>query len=592
MEYFHSRRSTVYAIKGVCCSSQSIASGVGVKILQAGGSAADAAVAMAATLNIIEPCSTGIGGDAFALYYEADSKRVHCLQGNGCSAADFTLEVLKSKGFAHDLKPLPQHSGLCVTVPGAAALWDDLVTTYGSLSMQQVLQPAIDLAEQGVPIGQVTAEAWNKAFIQGDEAHRVLKPNGLPIKPGQVFKNQDLAATFKAVATHGAHRGFYQGRVAESIVEAVREFGGVLSLDDLKSHRTVVEDEPISTVYKGLRIYQTPPPSHGLAVLLALNILSALEEMQATGEKPGYQADASYPTPLATRYSAEHTHVLVEVMRRAYADAVHFIGDPHHASSANMPLSYLLSSEYATSRAKEISLSQSTPVLPITPTSDLAFWEHYNETLRTYFNASDTVYLCVADAKGNVCSFINSNYMSFGTGIMPRGCGFTLQNRGFNFTLMPTHMNCAAGRKRPYHTIIPGMAVHEADGSFYAAFGNMGGFFQPMGHLQIIRGLVDYGMDPQLVVDAARWTLKGLGKSHTAHDLLASHIELEEGYNKYNPNIHLELGAMGHQVHPAYTHGMDKNIYGKAQVIVYDREQGVYVAGSDPRGDGCAVPAL
>lgn len=198
MEYFHSRRSTVYATKGVCCSSQSIASGVGVKILQAGGSAADAAVAMAATLNLIEPCSTGIGGDAFALYYEAETKKVHCLQGNGASAAAFTLDALRSKGYAHDLKPLPQYSGLCVTVPGAAALWDDLVTTYGSLSLQEVLQPAIDLAEHGVPIGQVTAEAWSKAYLQGEEAHRVLRPNGQAIKPGQIFVNKDLAETFRA----------------------------------------------------------------------------------------------------------------------------------------------------------------------------------------------------------------------------------------------------------------------------------------------------------------------------------------------------------------------------------------------------------
>jgi gamma-glutamyltranspeptidase/glutathione hydrolase len=200
MEHWNSRRSSIYSTKGICSSSQPLASAVGVKILQNGGNAADAAVAMAAVLNLTEPCSTGIGGDAFALYYEASTKKVHCLQGNGASAGAFTFQKLREKGFAYDLKPLDPHSGLCVTVPGAAALWDDLVTIHGKLPLSTVLAPAIELAENGFPIHPVTSDAWNNAFIQGEEAIRVLRPNNSPVHAGQLFVNKDLAQTFRTGA--------------------------------------------------------------------------------------------------------------------------------------------------------------------------------------------------------------------------------------------------------------------------------------------------------------------------------------------------------------------------------------------------------
>ena len=461
MDTWNSRRSAILSSKAICSSSQPLASSTGIRILENGGNAADAAVAMAAVLNLTEPCSTGIGGDAFALYYEAKTKKVHCLQGNGASPRALTLEYLNSIGIGvgEGLKPWDSRCGLCVTVPGAAALWEDMVVSHGKLTLNQVLAPAISLAENGFPLSPVTAEYWKDSFIQGEEANRIFRPNGAPVKPGQLFKNPDLANTFRSLAEQGAKKGFYSGPIAEAIVEAVREIGGVMSLDDLISHSTQHED-PISTVYKGLRIYQTPPPSHGLCVLVALNLIQACEKrlnLAQAGTHCSSQNSLSFEPNWELRANPEATHLVIEAMRRAFADGLEFIGDPLNNTN-RIPTDILLSQEYADTRSQEISLDTATSVRA----GDISFFQH-----------GETVYFSVVDDEGNACSFINSNYMGFGTGMVPKNTGFTLQNRGFNFSLQPGHNNQVAPRKRPYHTIIPSLATFEEDGSLFGVFGNM-----------------------------------------------------------------------------------------------------------------------
>lgn len=279
LDVWNGRRSPVYSSKGVCSSTQPIASAIGAKVLSHGGNAADAAVAMAAALNVLEPCSTGIGGDAFVLYYEAKTKEVHCLQGNGASSANISLDMLKKRGIGigPGLSPLPFRSGLCVTVPGAPALWEDVIVKFGRRSLSDALEPAITLAREGFPVSAVTAEQWQhtNTVLQNYEANRVFKPWGRYPKAGEIFKNPDLATTFETIAKHGVRKGFYSGRIGEAIVQAVKDYDGVLDLEDLAHHSTA-EEKPISRVFRGYRVYETPPPTHGLAVLVALGILERI----------------------------------------------------------------------------------------------------------------------------------------------------------------------------------------------------------------------------------------------------------------------------------------------------------------------------
>jgi gamma-glutamyltranspeptidase/glutathione hydrolase len=570
-----SRRSPVLSVKGVCASSQPLASASGIKILELGGNAADAAVAMAAVLNLTEPCSTGIGGDAFALYFDAKTKKVSCLQGNGAAPSGLTLEYLNSLGFGvgEGLKPWDCRSGLCVTIPGAAALWEDVIKQHGRLPLEDALKPAIDLAEGGFPIAPLTAVHWVEGFLQGNEAERVYKPNGQSVQAGQLFKNPDLATTFRLLGTHGAKKGFYSGPVAEAIVEAVKEFGGNMTLEDLTNHATASE-EPISTVYRGVRIFQTPPPSQGLAVLIALNIIQELDKMQSETTK-GHALSkemsfGSFKPDWKRRGSADEHHVAIEAMRRGYADALQYIGDPRHAE---VPLNDLLSSPYAQSRAKEINKNSVSNVKSVDFSG---------------FVNGETVYFCVVDSEGNACSMINSNYMGFGSGIVPKGTGFTLQNRGFNFTLTPGHNNVVGPNKRPYHTIIPSLATWESDGSLLGTLGNMGGFMQPMGHVQLIRNLIDFRLNAQEACDVPRWFIVGTGKTQSSSDMWENEIFVEDGFCS-SSDIGLdhaescktidELKKKGHKIgNPVI--GNARVMYGKAQVILKDPVNGILWAGS------------
>lgn len=534
---FASRRSPVYTTRGMVATSQPLAAKAGVNILAAGGNAADAAVATAAALNVTEPTSTGIGGDCFALYYEADTGAVTALNGSGRAPAGLTLERLREEGMDRELPPFHAHT---VTVPGAAAGWSDLLERHGRLGLAAVLEPAIRLAEDGFPVAPITAYFWQRA-AQGQLA---TAPGGSELlidghgpRSGEVFRNPGLARTFRAVA-EGGPEAFYRGEIGRAIAAAVQSDGGVLSEEDLARHRSTW-DEPISTDYRGVRVWEAPPNGQGLVALLALNLLE--------------DYDLRTLDPLGD----ERLHLVLEALRLAFADGRWFVAD---LAFTPAPLDPLLSKEYAAERRTRISPKRATLDQPVglPPTG------------------SDTVYLSVVDGEGNACSFINSNYMGFGTGIVPRGWGFTLQNRGHGFSLDPDHPNALQPGKRPYHTIIPALATR-GDGSLYACFGVMGGFMQPQGHVQVVTGLVDDELDPQAALDRPRVAL--------LEPRPGSDVAVEVGI----PDATLRgLAHRGHAVQSIQGH--HRALFGRGQVILRDPETGVLVGGSDPRADGCAMP--
>jgi gamma-glutamyltranspeptidase/glutathione hydrolase len=539
---FNSHRSPVYGLNGMVATSQPLAVAAGLEILAQGGNAADAAIATAAALNVTEPTSTGLGGDCFALYYDASNGQVTALNGSGRAPRSLTIERLKKEGFGDTL---PSFHPYTITVPGACAGWCDLLARHGRLDISQVLAPAIRLAEQGFPVAPVTAHFW------GRSAERLLNTLGgeeLTIdehtpQAGEIFHNQGLARTLRKIAEDGK-TAFYQGEIAEAIACVVSQAGGCLSVEDLAAHTSTWE-QPISTTYHGLRVWECPPNGQGLAALLALNLLEGFELH-------------SLPA-----LSAPRLHLMIEAMRLAFADTRWYVADPAFNPA---PLQGLLSKEYAADRRKLIHPHRATlSQVNGTPTS-----------------SSDTVYLCTVDSEGKACSFINSNYMGFGTCLVPSGWGFTLQNRGLGFSLDPSHPNALQPGKRPYHTIIPGLltvdkeATSQPTSQLYAPFGVMGGFMQPQGHMQVVVGLVDDELDPQAVLDRPRFCID----DGTAGGRIAA----EEGISA---EVLAQLSAMGHEIYPV--NGYDRALFGRGQVIRRDAHTGVLCGGSDPRADGCAM---
>jgi gamma-glutamyltranspeptidase/glutathione hydrolase len=530
---FNSRRSPVYATNGMVASSQTLASIAGLRILQAGGNAADAAVSTAAALNVTEPTSTGIGGDCFCLYYDAENGRVLGLNGSGRAPASLTPELLNELGY----DKMPSNGVHTVTVPGAAAGWVDTLDSFGSMTLKEVLGPAIDLAEKGFPVSPITARAWGLGVPKlklGPNAKEMLIDGRAP-RVGELMRNPTLARTFRTLAEHGKP-GFYEGQIAEAIVELLSSMGGVLSTDDIKRHRSTYP-EPISVDYKGTEVYEIPPNGQGITALIALNILEEYD-----WEGVGHS-------------SVSHLHTLIEAMRLAFADARWYVADPY---VVHVPIQELISKEYAAERrglidpaGASVDIGRGNPVA-----------------------GSDTVYFCTVDGEGNACSFINSNYAGFGTGLIPKGCGFTLQNRGSGFTLMEGHPNRLEPRKRPYHTIIPGMMLR--DGLLHGPFGVMGGFMQPQGHVQVVVNMLDFGMGPQEALNAPRFNI--------STDTSGGKVLLEDGIPLKTMNA---LARMGHEVVPSS--GNARGSFGRGQIIIRDPETGVLCAGSEPRADGQAV---
>ncbi|TDZ44858.1 Glutathione hydrolase-like YwrD proenzyme [Colletotrichum trifolii] len=608
---YASRRSVVHSTKGIVSCTQPLAAKCGIEILQAGGNAADAAVAVAAGLNITEPCSTGIGGDMFILFYDAKTRKVSAMNGSGRSAKNATLEtVRKDLGIADGRRgKIPMKSVHAVTVPGAAAGWVDTVERFGSgnLSLERVLAPAIDLGEKGFPVSELTSHYWNTAeslireaspnyaeMLKRDPkaADGVRAPNA-----GEIMKNPTLAQTFRALAKEGK-KGFYTGRVAQELVKVVKDLGGHLELDDLENHMNLGSEpvDPISLKFKpalknqkqsngdgnggssttngsyndvadaGVELWEHPPNGQGIVALMALGII---QELQTSGVVPAWSAEDHNTAP--------YLHAIIEALRLGFTDASWYVTDPNVVS---VPSAGLISREYLAERAKLFNPDRATDKL------------HAGEPPKfpsPALSSSDTVYFTVSDEHGNAASFINSNYGGFGTCIIPKGCGFTLQNRGANFSLDADHPNRLEPRKRPYHTIIPGMVTNQADGSLHSAFGVMGGFMQPQGHVQVLLGQLVAGLTPQQTLDAPRVCIvAGLPDRDADFDWVVS---VEEGM----PDETVEgLRKLGHKVEVVT--GTERGVFGRGQIIRYHVDPvegtGVWSAGSDMRGDGGAYPAL
>jgi gamma-glutamyltranspeptidase/glutathione hydrolase len=519
----------VLARHGMVATSQPLAAMAGIRVLMDGGNAADAAITTAAMLNVVEPMSTGIGGDCFALIYEAETGQVTALNGSGRAPQDFTLEEAHRLG----LEKVPSTGPLSVTVPGAVSGWQALLDRFGTLGLADCLGPAITTAEEGFPVSERIGAAWQRAvqkLSRDIEASRAYLPAP---QPGELHCQPDLARTFRAIADGGA-RTFYHGSLAQKIADCVQSQGGYLTAGDLAGH-TAAWAMPIRTTYRDIEVLEHPPNGQGLAALIALNIIE------------GYDLDQ------VDYFDPARWHHMIEAMRLGMVDAGRFVADP---ATEEIPLDGLLSKAYAADRRALIQPGQALELVsPGQP------------------GAGDTVYLTVVDGQGNAVSFINSLYSStFGSGLVVPGTGICLQNRGACFKLEPGHPNALAGGKRPYHTIIPAMALR--DGQLWLSFGVMGGFMQPQGHLQVLVNLVDYGLDPQAALDAPRFRVDEGGGPRV---LIETGVPLK---------TRKALAAMGHAVRPETNFSPE---FGGGQVIAVDPESGVLWGGSEPRKDGCAV---
>jgi gamma-glutamyltranspeptidase/glutathione hydrolase len=526
---------------GMVAASQPLAAAAGLEILAKGGNAADAAVAAGAALNVTEPTSTGIGGDCFALFFDCRTNAVTALNGSGRAPSALTLERIKKESGTTQPLTLPAYHPHTITVPGACAGWCDLVERHGSLPMAEILGPAIRLAEEGFPVAPITAYFWQQAAE--DQLKTALNGQEMTIdgrgpKPGEIFRNPNLAKTFRRVAEDGK-KAFYHGEIAQAIAGTIQRAGGCMTVEDLAAHASTWE-KPASTTYHGLRLWECPPNGQGITALIALNLLEGFDLPE---------------DPL----SPDRLHLEIEALRLAFADTRWYVADP---SVVAVPVEELISKGYAALRRKWIDPKRAT----------------LDQRRGAPVAGSDTVYLSVVDRSGNACSFINSNYMGFGTGIVPSGWRFTLQNRGHNFSLEPDHPNALAPGKRPYHTIIPAMITREKPQGLFACFGVMGGFMQPQGHVQVFLALAD-GLDPQSALDLPRFCIT----DGTAGGLVA----IEEGIPEKTV---ADLKKRGHDI--IRVGGWERALFGRGQVILREPEAGVLIAGSDPRSDGCAMALI
>lgn len=527
---FASRRSMVVARGGMVATSNPLATQSGLAILRAGGTAADAAIAAAAVLNVTEPASTGIGGDCFALYFDARTRQVSALNGSGRAPAALSAEDLRRKGWTS----IPDRHPHAITVPGAAAGWEDLLARHGRMSLRDVLHDAIAYSRDGFPVHPVFAAgwAWSEPLLAASPTPHDYLPGGRAPRAGDIVRLPALSETLQAVAEGGA-AAFYTGLIAERIVATVQAVGGVLSLEDLAAHRSTWES-PIQAEYRGVTVVECPPNGQGLAALQALRLIEAFDLAPLPFDSP------------------ERLHLLVEAMRLAFADARQYVADN---ATNPAPIDFLLSDAYLGERRTLID-----PMRAMQPPS-----------FGRPIGGSDTVYLSVIDGEGNACSFINSLYMGFGTGLVASGTGVFLQNRGALFSLEPGHPNELAPGKRPYHTIIPALALRGGD--LWACFGVMGGFMQPQGHVQMIIAMVDDDLNPQEALNRPRWMV---GQTHDRSEVL-----LEEGIPV---STMARLAGIGHSVRPVSGDG--RGVFGDGQIICRDAGTGVLFGGSDPRKDG------
>ena len=543
-------RSMVATRLGIVASSQPLAARAGVQILERGGNAIDAAIATNAAVGLMEPTGNGLGGDLFAIVFEAKTGALYGLNASGWAPTGLTPEFLRSKGAA--VKPsavaaaegvteMPQRGVYSVTVPGVVAGWDALRSRFGRLAFADLLAPAIFYAEQGFPVAEVTARGWKSAVpflsAQANARKTFLVEEGRAPAAGEVFRNPDLAGSLRLIAAQGRD-GFYKGRTATAIVRAIGEAGGTMTEADLAEFQPEWVD-PIQTTYRGWTVSEIPPQGQGIAALMMLNLMERFP-----------LGDYGFHSPRAL-------HVMIEAKKLAYADLLRYIGDPRFSK---LPVSELLSKQRASDRAMRIDLSRAQCAVEPSRLDGI-----------TTAQGHDTIYLTTIDRDGNMVSLIQSNYSGFGSGLVPDGAGFMLQNRGALFTLEPNHANTLAPRKRPLHTIIPGFM--EKDGT-RIAFGIMGGWNQAQAHAQFVADIADFGLTPQEALEAGRFT-KG---TFPGCDVQIEALVPEP--------TRTALTALGHslKVEPPRT-----GQFGWGQAIMA-RPDGVHFGASEPRHDGMAIP--
>ena len=531
-------RSEVIAKHGMVCAAQPLAVQVGVDILKKGGSAVDAAIAVNAALGLMEPVSCGIGGDLFAIVYEGKTGAVHGLNASGRSPYALTIDEVKT----HGVDAIPYTGVLPWSVPGCVDGWFELHEKFGKLSMAEILAPAIRYAEEGFPVTEVIAYYWARG---GRSLHRypgfaeTYLPGGRAPAKGDLFRNPDLARTYRKIA-EGGRDAFYRGELAEVMDAFSKRIGGYLRKKDLEDH-TSTWVTPIYTDYRGHRVHELPPNGQGLAALQMLNILEPhdLKSMTWGG--------------------AEYLHLLIEAKKLAFEDRARYYADPDFVK---MPIDRLLSKDYAAERRALIRDRASRRI----PASDLPI-EH-----------GDTTFLVAADEDRNFISLIQSNYAGFGSGPVPDGLGFCMQDRGALFSLDPDHANALKPHKRPFHTIIPALVTKE--GKPYLAFGVMGGAMQPQGHVQVLLNHIDFGMNLQEAGDAPRFRHSGSSQPTGTIMTDGGSVALEAGFPA---DAQRGLIKKGHRIQPTV------GGFGGYQAVGYDVERDVLIGASESRKDGCAM---
>jgi gamma-glutamyltranspeptidase/glutathione hydrolase len=528
-------RSVIQTKFGIVATSQPLASMAGVQILERGGNAVDAAIAANSALGLMEPTSNGIGGDLFAIVYEAKTKKIYGLNSSGWSPKALTPALLASKG----ITTMPERGVYSVTVPGAVAGWNALHERFGTLPFSTLLAPAIYYAENGFPVNQVTAGLWShslKMLASHPNSASTYLINGKTPTAGQVFSNRDLANSLRRIAAQGRD-GYYKGPTAQAIVDISKEFGGVMTLEDLADFQPEWVT-PISTTYRGWTVYEIPPNTQGIAALMMLNLME------------------QFPMQEYGFHSVKAMHTMIEAKKLAYADMLKYVGDPKFSK---IPVEQLLDKTHAAERAKLIGETANCKPEP----SHLAGV--------TDSKGKDTIYMTVIDKDGNIVSLIQSNYAGFGSGLVPKDGGFMLQNRGALFTLEPGQPNTLEGHKRPLHTIIPSFMEK---GDTKIGFGIMGGWNQAQAHAQFVSNIVDYGMNIQQALEAGRFTKSTFDGCDVQIEELVP-ATTREGLIK-----------LGHQVQPVPRR---TPTFGYGQAVM-DNGTGVHFGASDPRHDGAAIP--
>lgn len=536
----HQSRSEVVARNGMVATSEPLAVQAGLDMLKAGGNAADAAIAASAVIGLTEPMSCGIGGDLFAIYWDTRTQRLYGLNASGRSPWRLTRDVFSSR----NLSQIPLTGPLCWSVPGCVDGWDELRRKFGTRDFAALLKPAIEYADQGFPVSEIISGYWRgaeKSLAAWPDSARTYLPGGRAPEAGAMFKNPQLAASYRLIARDG-RRAFYEGDLARKIVAFSEAHGGYFSLRDFAEHRSEWV-EPVSTRYRGYDVWQLPPNGQGIAVLEMLNILE------------GYDLRALGPL------SPEFLHLFVEAKKLAFADRARFYADPEFS---RLPISELISKPYAERRRLRID--------PVKAAVDVPPGDPRMEQ-------GDTIYLTVVDKDRNCCSFIQSNFYGFGSAVVAGDTGFCLQSRGALFALDDTHPNRLEPHKRPFHTIIPGFVTHH--GKPWLSFGVMGGDMQPQGQVLALINLIDFGMNVQAAGDAAR--VQHLGSASPTGLPAATDggvVAVESGIP---PAALAGLRARGHQI------VRSTGSFGGYQAILIDERHDVLHGGSDPRKDGCAA---